>query len=380
MGSPAAVGLDLDSSRVRAMAGEPGRPARPLLLDEPHADLPMAVFLEKRLPEPGRPALGNARRTPHLACFDFLASLGTPHLWQAGRHRFDAAGLLLLILDRIRTATPRPEHLASVLPIYLAPSKVNALNAAMERAKLTVRGSAVLPLALLAACDLMDRRPTLTLVIDVDNHALTGTVVVCEAQHARVLAQTIQPRLNERVWKERLLDALSDRCVRACRRDPRDSAAAEQALYDQLDDAMDRAYHGQRSEIAVRSESWFQNLIHMPDDFDTYCAPLVRQAMAALREPMTTASPVPPQAVWLTMAAGRLPGLVPALRDQLGDRTTVSVLSADAGTKAAVALAGRWFRDELPRMHLDTSIPLPEGDLDRPRDSAPLLQRFRAER
>ncbi len=50
------------------------------------------------------------------------------------------------------------------------------------------------------------------------------------------------PQLAVRLWKNKLLDAVSDRCVRMCRRDQRDSAEAEQALYEQLDEVLDRAF------------------------------------------------------------------------------------------------------------------------------------------
>src|SRR5260221_727713 len=83
-------------------------------------------------------------------------------------------------------------------------------------------------------------RPPLTMIVDADDHALSGALVQCEANQARLLGTTAQPRLNQRVWKDRILNALADRCVRTCRRDPRDSAAAEQTLYEQIDDALDR--------------------------------------------------------------------------------------------------------------------------------------------
>ncbi|WP_171471264.1 hypothetical protein [Frigoriglobus tundricola] len=80
------------------------------------------------------------------------------------------------------------------------------------------------------------------------------------------------PRLNVKAWKDRLLDAISDRCVRLCRRDPRDSAEAEQALFEQLDEALDRARAGQRSSLCVRTAHWFQDVVQQPEEFEAHCA------------------------------------------------------------------------------------------------------------
>ena len=55
-----------------------------------------------------------------------------------------------------------------------------------------------------------------------------------------MVGTAVWPRLAVKAWKDKLLDAVSDRCVRLCRRDPRDSAEAEQSLFEQLDDSLDR--------------------------------------------------------------------------------------------------------------------------------------------
>ena len=238
------LGLDVNASRVRAVASETGRPPRVALLDDPHEELPLAVSLERPAAEVGRAALGLARRLPHMGCFDFLNDVGQPREWKVGRHRVTANQLVALALDRVRAACPRPDNLTLVLPTYLGTPKVSALANLMTKAQLPVRGSAVAPLALVAGGDPARTRPHVTLVVDVDDHALTGAVVQCEASQARLLATTTQPRLNVRVWKERLLNALADRCVRTCRRDPRDTPAADQALYEQIDDALDRLRSG----------------------------------------------------------------------------------------------------------------------------------------
>jgi hypothetical protein len=358
-----ALGVDLNATRIRAMSTETGRPPRAVLLDDPHPDLPVAVGLERDVPEVGRAAWGIARRLPHLTCFDFLSGLGLPREWRAARQSFTAGELLALVFDRFRAACPRPDHLTLVLPPYLSSAKVSAVANLLAKVEMPVRGSAVLPLALLATTD---GRPPLTMIVDADDHALTGTLVHCEANQARLLGTTVQPRLNQRVWKDRILNALADRCVRTCRRDPRDSAAAEQTLYDQIDDALDRVRQGQKVTLNIRSTHWYQDMIQQTDDFDGYCTALVKQAVAALLE-LAQTGPEPPQAVWLTHDAARLPGLIAALNDNTAERTGLAVLPPDAGARAAVTLAARWVRDELPRTHLDAVILLPENSGREPR-------------
>jgi hypothetical protein len=319
--------------------------------------LPVAVAVDGETPEVGRAAWNISRRLPHMTCFDFLNALGQPREWRCGKDSLTATELLALIFERFRAVSPRPDHLTLVLPPYLSMAKVSTVANLLAKVNLPVRGSAVLPLALLAATD---GRPPLTLVVDVDEHALTGAIVQCESNQARLLSIAVQPRLNQRVWKDRILNALADRCVRTCRRDPRDSAVAEQALYDQIDDALDRMRQGQKVTLNIRSTHWYQDMIQQTDDFDGYCSAQVKQSVAALLELSQTA-PEPPNAVWLTHDAARLPGLISALNENMAERTGLAVLPPDAGARAAVTLAARWIRDELPRTHLDGAILLPEG-------------------
>src|SRR5207245_9212630 len=110
----------------------------------------------------------------------------------------------------------------------------------------------------------------------------------------------------------------------------------DQALYEQIDDALDRLRQGQKATLSIRGANWYQDLVQQADDFDGYCGGLVKQAVAALTELAQQAAPEPPSAVWLTYAAGRLPGLATSLHDHMAERTGVCVLPADAGARAAV--------------------------------------------
>jgi hypothetical protein len=357
--SAGTLGVDLNSTRVRVVSGDSGRPARPVVLDDPNEELQLAVNLQNRAPEIGLAGRTIERTTPHLGCYDFLAEIGSPRRWDVGRHRLTGLDLINLVLNKVRAVCPNSNNLTLTVPVYLNTTKVTAIAHAMDRIKMPVCGSIVLPLALIAATDPAERRPRLTLLIDIDDHALTGSLLQVDANQARLLGVIAEPKLNLRAWKDRLLNGLADRCVRVCRRDPRDSAAAEQALYEQIDDAMEKARQGQRLDMTVRTAQWYQNLIQTSEDFEGYCAPMTKSAVAALREFVQTA-PEPPQAVWLTCLAARLPGLAVALHAHMPERTGLAALPADAGARAALLMASRWNRDELPRTHLDSFVLLPE--------------------
>jgi hypothetical protein len=161
-----------------------------------------------------------------------------------------------------------------------------------------------------------------------------------------------------RLWKERLIEAMADRCVRLCRRDPRDSADAEQALFDQIEPALDRVRAGQPVALTVRSAHWYQDLVHPPEEFEAFCAPLARPAAEHVFALVRGAGlPLPPTAVWLTHAAARLPGLAAAVHRTSTESTSVSALPASAVAEAAAALALRRLGGGVGRGFLDTAIP-----------------------
>lgn len=370
------LGVDLNAGRARAAHGRSAR-NKLFLLDDPHPDLPLAISLDRRTPELGRGALAACRTLPHTICAGYLPLLGQPTQWTAGRHTLTADGAVALALDRLRTACHGYDGLSLALPTYLSLSQVVKLLGLAERAKVKIRGTATVPLALAAerathflygqadesgpsAPAGRSITPTTVLIVDADDHALTASVVRIAEEEVRLLSTTTFPRLGVRLWRERLLDALADRCVRLCRRDPRDTADAEQMLFDQIDDAIDRARTGQRVSLSVRATHWYQDLVQTPADLDAFCASLSRQAAEEVRLFVGASNePEPPRAAWLTHDAGRLPGLAAALHQNMAERTSVRVLHPEAAAAAAANLVDRWALGELPRTHLDTVINLP---------------------
>jgi hypothetical protein len=359
-----------------------GAKYRQLVLDDPAEELVLFLACDRRTPEPGRAGYALGRKLPHVVCSNFLPALARPQEWRTGRHTLNAESALAITLDRVRgPVAEESEAAALVLPAYLAPDQISRAVVTATRVKLPLKGTATAPLALAVsrAATVLSGKPAVNppprdgvvplrpnaggpgsvVVIDADEHALSASVIAIDREAAKLVASVAWPRLGLRVWKDKLLDAVADRCIRLCRRDPRDSAEAEQALFEQLDDALDRARAGQRVSLTVRTDHWFQDLVQPPDEFDGYCAALARTAADAHRELLAgTNLPVPPRAVWLTHDAGRLPGLHRAVHQNTPEGTSVEVLPHSAVALAAATLVPRWLSGELPRTHLDTSIPV----------------------
>ncbi|HEX3147602.1 MAG TPA: hypothetical protein VHR66_05925 [Gemmataceae bacterium] len=370
------LGVDLNAGRARAAHGRAGR-NKLFPLDDPRTDLALGISLEKRVAEVGPAAALIARRLPHMICTGYLPCLGQTQDWKAGRHALTPETATTLAIERLRGACQGHDGIGLALPTYLTLSQTGKLLAIAEKAKLKIRGTATVPLALAAerATHYLHGQPedtaetprtgrsftpTTVLIVDADDHAMTVSLVRIAEEEVRLQGAATFPRLGVRFWRERLLDAMADRCVRLCRRDPRDSADAEQMLFDQVDDAIDRARTGQRVALTIRAMHWFQDLVLTPADMDAFCLPLCRNAADEVRHLLASLNEAdPPRAAWLTHDAGRLPGLAAALHQNMTERTNVRVLHPEAAAAAVANLNDRWEAGNLPRTHLDTMIPLP---------------------
>jgi molecular chaperone DnaK (HSP70) len=352
------VGLELNSTRARAVLGPGEVPPRSLALDGKGGDLPMALSLENRRPEVGRPGLALCRRLPHLTCIDFLADLGERRQWGEGRKRIDADKALALVLEHLRPAVKGVKGLVATLPAYLSRAQADLVTKLAEKTKLPWLGSVSAPLAVGLAAHAEHPWEGRALVLDVDDHALSWSAVELGPERIFVVGEQNVPSLGLLVWKRRLLDALADRCIRHSRRDPRDSGQAEQALFDRLDSVLDAASQNQTAEVEVRAATWFQDLVLRPDEIIQFCSPLVRQTLKELTQAPDSGQEGKATWILLTEATGHLPGLVPALQEGSDANVEVSVLPPNALARAAHDLAVRISRDEMPRAHLDATVSL----------------------
>jgi FHA domain-containing protein len=396
-GKQSLIGLDLNAGRARAVAAAPGHITELLPLAG-EAELPLALSLEGRTPEVGGAGLAVARRAPHLACANFLPYLGNPREWAAGRHRLNAAQAVALVFDRLRPACGHAQMIGLAVPAYLSPEQVELLAQLAVRSRLRVGGWVAAPMAVTLAAYAEQPWEGPALVVDIDEHALTCAALTIDLSQARVCGTLSHPQLGMRAWKGRLLDGAADRCIRQCRRDPRDSAPAEQMLYDQLENAFDACRRGQIAELIVHMPQWGQNLMFRPDELIAACTPLLRQALAPVRTLRDLLPPGLTPTLLVTEAASRLPGLVAALEEASArkapvpereadcedfgeglleldesDRGSVRVLSPDAAARAACDLAGRWQRGELARGPVEVgTLPPPL-----PADAGPARLQFR---
>src|SRR5262249_37290152 len=218
----------LNATRARAVTGEAGVP-QPLALDGPDGELPMALSLEDRQPVVGRAGVALCRRLPHLTCSDFLAHLGQTKQWTAGRHRLDAAGALSLVFQRLHSAASNAQGFFAAIPAYLGLEQLETLAASAEKSRLPLLGTVPAPIAAATSVSLQKPGTAVALVIDVDDHAMTWAAVrpreSSAEQVALSLSRTLMLRpLGLRAWKQRLLNAIAERCIRHRRRDPREYA------------------------------------------------------------------------------------------------------------------------------------------------------------
>jgi hypothetical protein len=393
------VGLDLNSTRVRAVHGPAPGQVVPLALEDGQAELPLALSLEGRTPAAGRAAVAICRTLPHLSCLDFLPHVGGLRTWSGGRHALDGARALGVVCESLAPRLAKAPAVAAALPTYLDERQRALLGEATAKAHWRVPASVAAPVAAaLAGCEHLPWGG-LALVGDVDGHAFTWSAVAVRDDRASLLETSTLPGLGRAAWLRRLLDGVAVRCVRTTRRDPRESPEAEQSLYEQLADRLAGLPESARVELTIRTKQWFNNLILDADELRAWCATLATQAAAAWQDVRALAGDRGPlAAVLLTASAGRLPGLVARLEEQLcppvvlrraepvsdfGDgllddepdgTASVHVLDPDAVARAAHDLAGRAQRGELAPGHYE-EVTLPAGPTHA--DSGPARLRFR---
>jgi hypothetical protein len=390
------LALDWNATRVRAALGEAGDYPLPVALDPPGIDLPLAIYLGKSAPEVGGAALRQCRSAAHLVCRAFLPHLteqtSQGPLWQAGRRTLDAHAACELVWRKLHPLGASMCGIVLTVPSYLLFSQAGMLRRLGEQARLNVVGSAstILTAAVAAHAEHFWLRSVL--VIDVDEHALTLGWVRASADKAHLVENRSVPHLGLRFWHERLINVVSDLCVRQHRRDPRDAPQAEQSLYDQLDLLIDAFLKHQAIQLGVQGQQWFKNLQVQPEQTAEFCKPLIRQAVHEAERLLSfwPASQLP-RRILLTHEAGRLPGLVEALRsaasadspgetrlpasnetnyhdEDFGEELLfadteegggVMVLPPESPARTAHGLAELFRQGALAAGHLDTVAPLP---------------------
>src|SRR5262249_8420937 len=148
-GERGSLGIELNASRARATTGKASR-NRVLLLEDPHADLPQTISLEKRTAEVGRAGTALLRRMPHLTCSSFLPCLGRSQEWKGGRHSLNVSAALTLTFEKLRASCPGFANIFLGLPAYLTLQQVNKLALVAGKHRFPLKGTVVAPLAVAA--------------------------------------------------------------------------------------------------------------------------------------------------------------------------------------------------------------------------------------
>jgi hypothetical protein len=401
------IGLDLNSSRARAVAGPRHHALAQLCLDGDQVELPLALSLEGRQVQVGRPGLSLSRRRPHLACLDFLSQVGSGREWSANGHRLDADRALALVFAALAGKLARTSGVVLSLPGYLSDDQLVEARCLASAAKLQVIGTLPAPLAAVLAAygdeaGWPDPESAL-LVVDADGHALTWSVLQRDDNELRLRQVQPSTQLGRGLWLRKLMDGVAHRCIRHSRRDPRESAETDQMVYEQLARLLDGPAQAQ-VRLRVQGPGWYHDMVLPGEDLVAFVAPLLRQALVEMDAALSALANLgrPAGAVLTAQAAG-LPGLVSAVRARmraivpaapaavdddadLGDLLVsppgapdglVHVLPPDALARSAHALAVRIHRGDVPPSHLD-GIALPAAT--RPRaDTGPARLSFRGQ-
>jgi hypothetical protein len=382
------VGLDLNGTRARAIQGVNPAGSQVMSLDGAYLDLPMVLSLQGRKPQVGRVGSALLRQSPHLTCSNFLPYLGETRSWSIGRHRMDAGRAMQLVFERLLATCQTVHGVVAALPAYITPTQAALLTPLADKARYPLIGTVRTPLAAAHSAFAADPWSGPALIFDIDEFALTATTLVADGEHLWIQNSVNWTNSNLRVWQNRLLDGISERCIHQCRRDPRESPLAEQSLFEQIEAALDAWGHGKVVELHVQTTAWYHNLLFRPEEIQTLCQRLVQQVCDQLQAEVPAAGI---RRILISRAAARMPGLTQALEDWLrrsdgsvveataiddssedfgadlipggNEPLRVTVLPPDAAARAAHHLALHIHRNALPRGHFDHSLAAPKTNV-----------------
>lgn len=394
------IGLDLNSSRARAVTGPRAHALTPLHLEGEEIELPLALSLEGRRIQVGRPGLALLRHRPHMACMDFLPHLASGRMWSCGSHTLDADRAMSLVFSALAPKVTRSVGVVLSVPGYLSDDQIVEMRCLASAAKIPVIGTLPTPLAgVLAAygdeAGWPDAEASI-LVVDVDGHALTWSVLQRDGDELRLRLVQTSPHLGRNAWLRKLVDGVAHRCVRQSRRDPRDNPVTDQMVYEQLVRLLEMPSQS-TSSVRIQGAGWYHHLTLQREDMVALVVPVLRQAIAELDSVLTAMATLgKPAGALLTSAAAGLPGLAAAVESRLGailpppgrsneegdtdlggllisrSSNGVQTLAPDALARAAHSLAVRIHRGDSPTAHLD-GIALPSAKAPRVEPGPPRL-------
>jgi len=364
--------LDLNADRIWAVSGALGQSPQALYLDSSRPDLALAIAMVDSSIKVGRAALGVVRLTPHRVCRGFLPRLGEQCVWQLGGKQLQPDAAMALSLAKLQPLLMGSRGLVLAVPPYLSREQVALLVRLCQQAGLPAMGAVSRSLAAALSCYADHPSHQVGLVVDVDDHAFTCTIVRPTETEMICQGKRSVTALGLRVWKEKLLSRVADLCIRVCRRDPRQSPEADQSVFDQIDNVLEGCSQNRSVPVRVQATDWYQTLSVHPAEAAAACGVLAAQAAEVVKSALAWAeqqmsSPM----LWLTAGAARLPALAAAIYARCSNRMSLAVLPASAIAQAAHSLAERIQAGELAPCFFDPMAPLP---LQERTDTPPMLQ------
>jgi hypothetical protein len=188
-------------------------------------------------------------------------------------------------------------------------------RAAFSKTRLRILGAIPSAIALVLAARGGDEDRAFV-TVEVDNHGLTLGYVEAGKRGLRLNDCHVATGLGANAWWEALLNGIAEICIRQNRRDFRDSGAAEQGIFGQLDDVILAASRGELIEIVIRTKQWCQNLILRPDQINAMCQPLALRGARALTGWLDQKALDRPCHIVLSDEAAGRPGLKTAIDDE----------------------------------------------------------------
>ncbi|MFQ3594383.1 MAG: Hsp70 family protein, partial [Gemmataceae bacterium] len=365
------VGLDLNATRLRGVASNGLHPPARLALEREAAEFPLALSLEGRSILAGSAGQRLTRLRPHLACVDFLPHLGTARQWNGPKLRVTAEEALRHCLQAVGRTLNRITGVGLCVPGYLSDEQVQQMQEIFRVARLPLMGLLRSTQAALLARSLAGSTTdseTPVLIVDVDGHALTWSVIDHQSGQPQLLSMHVSAVLSRASWLRRLVDGVAGRFIRQSRHDPRESGETEQAIYEQVCKFVSRETLPSFLPFGLHTPSWSCHLMIPAEDLVAFVGPCLRQAALELDSLLheTHAQGGIQQAI-LTGPAAALPGLADLVRSRLqalpplddGDygeailhhlaQDRVVELGDDDLSVAACELAKRIHAGQLPR-------------------------------
>lgn len=197
---------------------------------------------------------------------------------------------------------------------------------------------------------------TQIIVVDLTLHRVIATRVQVDAQLARAAVAELD-QLGLADFRRKWMAAIGDQCVRATRYDPMHSAAAEQALYDELPALLTALTDADTADMPVAIGAQTHHVTISKAALAQVCSDLCGQVDGLINELVDPA--LGSASIVLTHRFAQCPGVAQMLAAAHGGAT----LLPDHAAVLGVARHLEQFRQDADAVGLITQRPLPAGSV-----------------